>query len=68
MGKLKKYILGLIGIAVGATLIYFGEFNPPNSIYLFGLFIGSISIFYIIIVGVLQFAIYLLKELGYADR
>ncbi len=69
MNKLRPYFFGIIGLSIGAILaLWLGSANPPDSMHLIGLFIGSISIFYLIVIGAMQFVIFLLRELGYGDK
>ena len=69
MKNLKPFIIGIIGIVIGFGIaIYLGQADPPDSVHLIGLFIGFISAFYVIIVGVLRFGLYMLKMLGYIPK
>ena len=46
MRNLKPYIIGILGVAIGACIaMVLGQSDPPDGIYLIGLFIGAISIF-----------------------
>ena len=69
MKNVKPYLIGVLGTIIGAVIaIYLGENNPPNGLHLIGLFIGSISVFYLIIVEIIRFSIYMLKLLGYVPK
>lgn len=69
MKKLKPFIIGIIGVAVGFGIAkYLGKVDPPDGVHLIGLFIGFISVFYLIIVAVTRFTLYMLKMLGYISE
>lgn len=69
MKNIKPFIIGFLGVAIGALIaIYLGEAEPPDGIHLIGLFIGAISLFYLVIVSAIRFTIYMLKMLGYGPR
>jgi len=69
MRNLKPYIIGILGVAIGACIaMVLGQSDPPDGIYLIGLFIGAISIFYLVIVATIRFTLYILKLLGYVSK
>ncbi len=69
MKNIKPYLLGIFGLFIGAIVAtILGESDPPNGVHLIGLFIGSLSAFYLMIVVVARFSVYILKMLGYVDK
>jgi len=69
MKKLKPFIIGIIGTIVGFGIAKFlGQRDPADGVHLIGLFIGFISVFYLIIVGAIRFTIMMLQMLGYTNK
>ena len=69
MKNIKPFLIGIFGAIIGAIIaIYLGEANPPNGVHLIGLFIGSISVFYLVIVATARFTLYVMKQLGYGPK
>lgn len=62
----KNFIYGIIGLAIGAILMYFGEGTPPaDRIYTLGLLFIALSAFYLVMAGAIKFTLYMLKMRGY---
>lgn len=64
----RPFLIGVIGLMLATLLIYFGEMKPPSTAFVLGLFVGACSLFYIMIICTIRFTVYLLRELGYAEK